>query len=107
MLNTPPLGRAKSTGSVKGIAMPQSNPPQPQNPSAPEQSPEKVPDETLDKLHEANQRFSAARHHREEAIDAPSPEDVGRERAVQEFRDAEANLEQVTEEIDRDLHPSP
>jgi chromosome segregation ATPase len=76
--------------------------------SAPKaQLPETVPEELLEKLHEANQRFSSARHHREEAIDSASPETFERDKAAQEIRDAEANVEKVTDEIDRDLHPLP
>jgi hypothetical protein len=65
-----------------------------------------VPDELLKKLHEANELFSAARHHREEAIDEPTPESTGREAAAAELRDAEKRVEDVTAEIDRDLDSS-
>ena len=84
--------------------MPDSNLSIPENAASPPPSPEKVPDELLGKLHEANQRFSAARHRREEAIDAPSPEETDRENAKREMREAEKAVEGVTEEIDRDLH---
>jgi len=76
----------------------------PANSETPTPQLEPVPGEMLDKLHEANERFSTARHHREDAIDDSSTEVGPRERAAQEFRDAEKAIEEVTEEIDRDLH---
>jgi ribosome recycling factor len=66
-----------------------------------------VPEAHLKKLHEANERFSAARHHREEAIDSASPETTERDKAMDEVREAEKTVEEVTDEIDRDLHPAP
>ena len=71
----------------------------------PPQDPEKVPEEHLKELHQANERFSAARHHREEAIDSSSPETTERDKALQEMLDAEKTVEDVTDEIERDLHP--
>jgi hypothetical protein len=73
----------------------------------PPQDPEKVPEEHLKELHQANERFSAARHHREEAIDSSSPETTERDKAQQEMRDAEEKVEAVSQEIERDLHPAP
>jgi hypothetical protein len=87
--------------------MPESDRSKPDISPAVDALPPFVPGELLEKLHEANQRFSSARHHREEAVDAPTPETFERDKAVQEVRDAEANVEKVTEEIDRDLHPLP
>ena len=69
--------------------------------------PQKLPDELLDKLHDANERFDSARRHREEAIDSSSPETTGREKAGQEFLEAEKGIEEVIREIDRDLEKSP
>ena len=73
----------------------------------PPHDPEKVPETHLNELHKANERFSAARHHREEAIDSSSPETTERDKAQQEMLDAEKTVEEVTQEIDRDLHPTP
>jgi hypothetical protein len=75
------------------------------NPSPPAPTLEKVPEELLIKLHDANQRFSEARHHREEAIDSSSPETTERDKAHQEMLDAERTVEEVTDEIDTSLHP--
>jgi len=87
--------------------MPNSNLPTPANAAPPPPAPEKVPEELLSKLHEANQRFSEARHHREEAIDSASPETADRDKAMDGVREAEKTVEEVTDEIDRDLHPAP
>ena len=73
----------------------------------PPQDPEKVPEAHLKELHQANERFSAARQRREEAIDSSSPETTERDKAQQEMLDAEKTVEEVTQEIDRDLHPAP
>ena len=73
----------------------------------PPHDPEKVPEEHLKALHEANERFSAARHQREEAIDSSSPETTQRDKAQKEMLDAEKTVEEVTEKIERDLHPAP
>jgi hypothetical protein len=70
---------------------------------APSSAAETVPEELLRKLHDANQRFSIARRHREEAMDEPTPEDAGREQAAQQMREAERKVEEITDEIDRDL----
>jgi len=80
--------------------------PHPEDAPSSIEPPPTVPEELLNKLHEANQRFSQARHHREEAIDAPTPETTERDQAKQEMRDAETQVEEVTEEIERDLHGS-
>jgi hypothetical protein len=63
----------------------------------------KVPEELLQKLHEANERFSAARERREKAMDEPTPEETNRERAQQEMLESEQAVEKVTDEIDRDF----
>lgn len=73
----------------------------------PPQGAEQVPEEHLQALHEANERFSAARHQREEAIDSSSPEPTERDKAQKEMLDAEKIVEEVTEKIERDLHPAP
>jgi hypothetical protein len=87
--------------------MPDSNLPTTAKPASPPAPPEKVPEELLSKLHDANERFSEARHHREEAIDSASPETATRDKAMDEVREAEKTVEEVTDEIDRDLHLAP
>jgi hypothetical protein len=85
--------------------MAESNPTNSEDNSPPPTPPLKVSEDLLKKLHEADQQFSAARHRREEAIDEATPESTNRDAAAAELRDAEKRVEDVTEEIDRDLHP--
>jgi hypothetical protein len=72
--------------------------------ATPIELPEQVPQELLNKLHDANQHFSEARHHREEAVDSASPETGPREKAIDAVNDAEKELEDVTDQIERDLN---
>jgi hypothetical protein len=72
--------------------------------TTPVEPPADVPQELLNKLHDANQHFSEARHHREEAIDSASPESGFREKAVEEVNKAEKELEDITDQIEEDLN---
>jgi hypothetical protein len=60
---------------------------------------EKVPEKLLQELHEANERFGAARREREAAVDEPVMESTHLEQAEGELHSAEKDLEQVNAKI--------
>ncbi len=58
-----------------------------------------VPPELIDELHQANQKFSEARKHAEQAIDAAS-ESLGRRgETARELREAEEAVEKADQKI--------
>lgn len=60
---------------------------------------EKVPEKLLNELHEANERFGAARRQREAAVDEPVMESTHLEQAEGELHTAEQEVEQVNKKI--------
>lgn len=62
-----------------------------------------VPQKLIDQLHEANERFSKAREHMDRAIDAEINGTIERERASDDVRAAEGDLEKLDGKIAREI----
>lgn len=69
-------------------------------------SPKNISEELIEKLHEANQHFSEAKEHLENAIDSTeySHQEMIDKRS-EELRAAERNVEEITEKIEKVLEP--
>jgi len=75
-----------------------------QNPTdQPDAPSEGVPPQLIQQLHEANEQFSRARQHVDQAIDAEINCLEERDRASHEVRDAERVLEKLDEKIGKEL----
>ncbi len=69
---------------------------------------QKVPDDLLQKLHQANERFHAAKLQLEKASgDSELSHQKGLDKAEEEVRLAEREVEQVTLEIHGSMKPTP
>ena len=67
-------------------------------------TPAPVPEELMDQLHKANDNFRDARKNLESELNGTRQE--GRVRAAADgLRAAEAQVEEVTEQIQKELHP--
>lgn len=74
------------------------------NPSEQSDAPKDgVPPELIEQLHEANEQFSRARQHVDQAIDAEINCLEERDRASHEVHDAEQVLEEMDKKIDKEL----
>ena len=68
----------------------------------------RVPDELIDELHGANQKFHEARVHLEEQMDGTEHRHQERvDAAASDVREAEQKLEAVSDQISQTLHADP
>ena len=65
--------------------------------------PREVPEELMQRLHEATQKLSDARALLEQTLDSPEGDLEHRQIAAARLREAERDVEQATEEVNRFL----
>jgi hypothetical protein len=66
-----------------------------------------VPPTLIHQLHDANEKFSRARQHLEEAFGAEVNPLTERDRATAEVHDAELEIEKIEQQIENKLQPQP